>query len=303
MQLAYSISGYKLPGQFRWLMEAVWHADDVFAVHVDANTPAAVFRAMQRVAEGRPNIHFIAREPIAYMGAGLIRAELRAIRHLLETAPRFDHLISLSMQDYPLKPRAAIVAELEAAPGLNHISREPLAELPFHVRRRPHLWSFEWRGRLVRTPLPRPIPRDIRIAYKGSWWRVLSRDFSEWLVRSPLAARYLAFLENVQAPDELFFQNLVMASPFKDRLADRNRHLALWSGRSGSPETLTMAHAERLLASPLWFARKFDENVDRAILHLLARHIGAPVPEEERDREATPAALEASPSRREVSHA
>jgi hypothetical protein len=32
------------------------------------------------------------------------------------------------------------------------------------------------------------------------------------------------------------------------------------------------------LASPLWFARKFDEKVDRRVLELLAQRIGADLP-------------------------
>lgn len=278
MQLAYSISGYKLPRQFRWLLEAIWHEDDVFLVHVDARTPAATMRAFEEVAAGRDNVRFIARRKIVWMGMGLVQAELDAIAAAHRLAPDFDYLLSLSMQDYPLQPRSRIVAELEAAGGKNFISMEPLRDLPFHIRRRPHLLSFEWRDRLVKTPLPRLRPRDVAIDWKGSWWRVLSHDFCAWLLEAPETRRYAAFLRHVQAPDELFFQNLIMASPFRDRLADRNRHLVFWSGDGGSPDTITMAHRDKLESSPLWFARKFDETVDHDVLAWLAARIGAPVP-------------------------
>ena len=283
MRLAYSISGYKLPGQFRWLLSAIWHADDLYAVHVDAKTPAPVFEAMQAVARevagGAGNIVFIERHSVVWMGTGLVKAEMDAIRHLLARPEGFDYLVSLSMQDYPLKSRAEIVAELEADPGLNYIRMLPMAEQPFDVRRRPWLMSFEHGEKLIKTPLPRPVPKDTPIRFKGSWWRVLSHDFCAWLADAPATARYLAFLAHVQAPDELLFQNLIMASPYKGTLADDYRHLVLWPGGSGSPSTVTMAQWHELESSSMWYVRKVDESVDRQVLEWLAGRIGAPVPE------------------------
>jgi len=277
MRLAYSISGYKLPGQFAWLMEAIRHADDLYVIHVDAKTPPATFEAMREVAGSHANSVFIDRQPIAWMGISLVEAELRAIDAAMAARPAFDYLISLSMQDYPIKSREAIVAELEAAPGRDYVTFERLREMPLHMRRRPYLWSFERAGKLLRTPLPRSVPRDIKLAWKGPWWRILSHASCAWLQSSPLTRRYLDFLRHTQTPDEFFFQNLILNTPFPDRLADSNRHFTAWSGTSASPETVTMAMADELLASPMWYARKFDETVDQGVLALLAKHIGAPL--------------------------
>jgi hypothetical protein len=278
MRLAYSISGYKLPNQFAWLMTAIRHADDLFIVHVDARTPAPVFAAMRGIAGEADNIVFIDRQPVTWMGISLVEVELRAIRTALATRPSFDYLISLSMQDYPLKSRAEIVAALEAEPGRDYVTFEKLSEQPFHMRRRPWLWCFERNGRLQRTIIPRLMPRDLQIAWKGPWWRILSRETCAWLIESPLTERYLAYLKNVQAPDEFFFQNLLMRGLGPDRLADGYRHFISWPGNSASPETLTMARAELLMASPMWYARKFDETMDEVILERLAERIGAELP-------------------------
>jgi hypothetical protein len=278
MRLAYSISGYHHPNQFAWLMSAVRHPDDLFVIHVDARTTEPVFAAMRQIAGDAANVVFIDRQPITWMGISLVETELRAIRAALAVTRGFDYLISLSMQDYPLKSRAEIVAELEAAPRLDYLTFEPLAEQPFHMRRRPWLWSFEHNGRLVRTIVPRLVPRDLEIAWKGPWWRVLSRETCAWITTSPLTRRYLAFLKNVQTPDEFFFQNLLMQGLGTARLANGYRHFIVWPGGSPSPETLTMAHAEALLASPMWYARKFDEAVDALILARLAQCIGADLP-------------------------
>ena len=279
MHLAYAISGYKQPGQFRWLLAAIWDPRDVFAVHIDAKTPQPVFAEFRRIAGPRRNIFFVERRPVVWMGAGLIDAWIDCVQLLLEQAPAFSHLVNLSMQDYPLRPRAAILDELAAAPGLNYVSRLPLAGLPLHIRRRPFLWCFEHRGRMVTTPLPRRVPPGLRIAWKGSWWHVLTCEAAAWLATAAGPRRYLDFLRHTQVPDELFVQNALLGGPFADRLADRNRHLILWPGDSGSPHTLTMAHHDQLTSSPLWWARKLDEAVDRSLLERLAQRIGAPLPE------------------------
>ncbi|MEZ5823232.1 MAG: beta-1,6-N-acetylglucosaminyltransferase [Geminicoccaceae bacterium] len=278
MRLAYSISGYKLPRQFEWLMNAIWHEDDHFAIHVDARTPDPVLAAMKAVTAGRANVRFIERERVIWMGMGLVRAEMRAIRDLLERDGGFDWMINLSMQDYPLRSRDEIVAELQAAPGLNYIRMLDLGDQPFNVRRRPWLMSFELEDRLLKTPLPRPVPRDLPIRHKGSWWRVISREFCEWLVESPVTERYLDFFRHVQAPDELLFQNLIMVSPYKSMLADDYRHMVFWPGGSGSPDVVTMAQWHELESSAMWYVRKVDETVDREVLERLAERIGAAVP-------------------------
>jgi hypothetical protein len=277
-QLAYAISGYKQPGQFRWLLAAIWDPRDVYAVHIDAKTPEPVFEEFRRIAGERRNVFFVPRRRVAWMGAGLIDAWMDSASLLLRQAPQFSHLINLSMQDYPLRDRESLLGELARAPGLNFVSREPLAGLPWHIRRRPWLWCFEHGDRVVRTPLPRLMPRGLHIAWKGSWWHVLTREAVAWLTTATQAQRYLAYLRYTQAPDELFVQNALLGGPFADRLADRNRHLVLWPGDSGSPYTLTMAHHDQLATSPMWWARKLDESVDRTLLKRLAARIGAPVP-------------------------
>lgn len=279
MRIAYSISGYKLPYQFRWLFSAIYDPRDSFAIHVDARTSDLVYREFVAIVGERPNVVFIEREPIVYMGSGLVRSELRAIRTLLAMAPDFDYLVNLSMQDYPLQPRAEIVAALARDLGRNYVRLEPLASLPWRVRVRPYLLALERHGRLVKTPMPRLPPRDLRIRWKGSWWCILSRAFCEWLLSDPKPRRYFDHLARVHAPDELFIQNVLMDSPFAATCVDDNRRLVQWPSRSNGPAVLTMAQWDQIAASPMFYARKFDAAVDREILVRLAKRIGAPVPD------------------------
>ena len=282
MRLAYSISGYKSPNQFRWLLFALWHPNDLFVIHVDAKTSQLIFDQMRLIAQevsfNIDNIIFIERERITWMGIGLVRAEIRAIKAILHQNEYFDYIINLSMQDYPLKQRDEIISELSIDPGRNYIRMLPITEQSFEVRRRPWLRCYEFDNRIIKTPLPNLMFGDISIRFKGSWWRVLSRPFCEWLVDAPETQRFLDFLEYVQAPDELFFQNIIMASPYRETIAKDYKHLIMWDNNSGSPNTITITQWDILSTSYMWYTRKVDETVDREVLERLAKQIGAPIP-------------------------
>ena len=59
MRLAYSISGYKDPAQFAWLIGAIADARDVFIIHVDAKSPPSIHQGFRDIAKACPNIYFI----------------------------------------------------------------------------------------------------------------------------------------------------------------------------------------------------------------------------------------------------
>ena len=73
MSLAYIITAYKQPSQFARLIDAIWHPDDHFAVHIDSKTPAAVHQEFAAAAKGRSNILFVPPIPVVWGGFGLCR--------------------------------------------------------------------------------------------------------------------------------------------------------------------------------------------------------------------------------------
>jgi hypothetical protein len=84
----------------------------------------------------------------------------------------------------------------------------------------------------------------------------------------------------------MFFQTVVVNSPFRDRLRQSGSgslsapdvsdcllgvHFIDWL--RGQPKTLGMDDFERLIASPALFARKFDETQDSIMLDLIDAHL------------------------------
>jgi hypothetical protein len=134
--------------------------------------------------------------------------------------------------------------------------------------------------RLVRTRIRLPFPTSVNIQYKGSAWHMLTRDFCQWLLTDPMAKRIERLVKFTSNPDEIFFQALIMNSPYRDlRTKDYGREI-IWPGPySPHPQTLRMEQYHRLSATPALFARKFDDSVDRELLVHLARDHGHRVPQ------------------------
>ncbi|HEY8266724.1 MAG TPA: beta-1,6-N-acetylglucosaminyltransferase [Steroidobacteraceae bacterium] len=279
MAIAYFILAHHKPRQFARLFDALYHPADRFLVHVDRKAPLSVRDAIARHALGRPNVDFLPSRRVAWGGWSCAEIQLDAIRTLLARDPGWRWFANLSGQDFPLKPREAILADLEAAPDRNHvevkaIDAHPETERPY-LRGRLGYRYVEMNGEVVRTTVPAERPADVSIEWKGSAWSTLTRAFCEWVAHDPFARRCAAALRYAFIPDEFLMQTLAMNGRFADTLAGGNLRLILWPPGSAHPETLTMRHRDDLLRSAAHYARKFDEDVDAAILDVLAQRLPA----------------------------
>jgi len=105
------------------------------------------------------------------------------------------------------------------------------------------------------------------------WFCLTKKDVDytlEYLKNKP---DLLDFFRHTFAPDEIFFQTIIMNSPLKDTVMNDNLRYIDWS-RKGVPLSafLTIDDADNLLNSSKLFARKFDIELDEAILDLIDSH-------------------------------
>jgi len=211
----------------------------------------------------------------------MVETELRAIRELVFATHEWKYVINVSGQDYPIKSISDIKARLIAEYPRNMIEVIPLAKIAEHDPHDPHLarrLAFEILGRVVTTRIHSLCPKMINVEYKGSQWFMLTRNFCEWLLSNDITRKIASCVKYLWSPDELFFQALIMNSPFRNDLAEDYGREIIWPGGTASPKTLCMEDHNLLLASSALFARKFDEVVDRQILVSLARDHGYRVP-------------------------
>lgn len=83
----------------------------------------------------------------------------------------------------------------------------------------------------------------------GSSWICLSDKMEDW-IESYLRCHpeYIRFYQNVNCPDESFFQTLEMNSPYKEKREDYF-HYVDWSEGGSSPKTLTIDDYGKLQTS------------------------------------------------------
>ena len=272
MSIAYIITAYKQPSQFARLIDAIWHPDDHFAIHIDAKTPASIRQEFETAARGRSNILFIPPRPVVWGGFGLCQAEWNALNVLIGR-PGWTHMMNITAQDFPLQTREVMLTELRSRPGVNRMQMLPLEDNKAHFRRRFRWVCVEAGGKLRRLPIPYPKPRTFRNDWFGEGWHILTREFCEWAVTAPVAQDCLRWFRRVKHPHKSWYQAMMMASPFAGTVDGDNKRLIKWVRNSGNPRVLTLADLPDLEASPAFFARKFDETVDAEVLDRLTARL------------------------------
>jgi hypothetical protein len=131
-------------------------------------------------------------------------------------------------------------------------------------------WQLGRRAR--QTPFTAEQP-----CWFGSAWFGLSRRAVEYLLRYISGhPEYVDHFRHTVCPDESATATALCNAP-ELKVESRNLHYVRWSDpRSGHPDVLATENLPELLASPAFFARKFDITRDAAILDQLDALISPP---------------------------
>ncbi|MBZ5749691.1 beta-1,6-N-acetylglucosaminyltransferase [Metabacillus rhizolycopersici] len=118
-------------------------------------------------------------------------------------------------------------------------------------------------------PNPYKLPENFSF-YHGSQWFCIPIGVVKYIIEFLDQNKwyYLAF-ENALCPDEWFFQTLIMNSTYKDLVENNNLLYIKWGETfktRNHPKILTMNDIDSIESSNQYFARKFDENVDKSVL-------------------------------------
>ena len=221
--------------------------------------------------------------PIEWGHGSQLAAILRCLRALREH--KWDWLVLLSGQDYPVRPVKQIEAELLAAPFDAFIRFKPVP--PRRMRRGgvdefARRYTYRWRpgptalakldplvqvralpcGRYVGFPARPPLP-----VFHGSDWFSLSRRAVDTVLSAPPAI-VDHFLHTV-IPTEAFVHTVLANSEL--RLANDHRRYAVFDPPTApSPRVFGLDDVDAVLASGADFARKFD---DQRVLDAIDRRI------------------------------
>lgn len=277
MKIAYLILAHDNPKHLYRLVQSLRHENAVIFIHIDRKSNIEDFAASKIF----PEVVFISERVKVYWGGfSMIKATL----NLLSAAfshHRFDCFQLLSNSDYPVKSNAFIMAALTRS-NAQHIEcmKMPLSHKPLS-----RLENFTLEGGRnkhgLKAKLIRAINRclaafarqhkrnykkhlgDLQL-YGGSQWWILThacvKYILDFLQKHP---SYLKAFHYSFCPDEIFFQTIVMNSPFRTNVKDSLTY-ADWTRPEYKPQDSPPAeieehHLEVIKEKKhILFARKFS---------------------------------------------
>ncbi len=243
---------------------------DTVVIHLDRKIDWRKRQAIAKRFDRRGNVIVFSAVRCKWGGISLIDATLQALHRLKLSGRRFQYASLLSGVDYPLKPLSELRGFLSAHEGAEFIEAKNFYTERW-IRTGIYAERFEYWFPFARSGLlSRPFKvwyhlvklLDFRrltltgfVGYSGSQWWTLSRDAVAWILTNPASADLRHRMKFTFVSDEMYFQTLVMSSPFADEVAYHNLRHIEWLPR-GTPYSFQLGDFDRLASSPQFFCRK-----------------------------------------------
>ncbi|KAI0566057.1 Xylosyltransferase family GT14 [Gracilaria domingensis] len=246
------------------LMEAIWHPDNIYAIHIDKRTPPELMEPVHRLLDNAnysSNVHLIPRQYVTYLAITTVLNTLNGMSFLLDQDDTWDYFINLSGADYPLvtpdqmrdvfghpeviDKKLSFVQTTNYSNAVtgkvynNRFYRVPIDSATYSVIRPHDPYGEETmadpciRG-CLHTPgkVPHPLfesEQPLVHIVKSEAWIILHRSAAEYAVHSGLSRQLIAFFANVHVPEEFFFSTLLThAEEIRDSIVHDGFRLVLW---------------------------------------------------------------------------
>ncbi|NJC25651.1 beta-1,6-N-acetylglucosaminyltransferase [Neolewinella antarctica] len=284
MKHAALITAYKDFEQLKVLINELGDGFNVY-VHVDKKSvvPAATIHEVRQL----PNVAYVGQDYKVNWGAvNHLKSYIKLARTALTNADnQYFHLIT--GQDYPVQSSRHFASLMEGDDRsyLEHFSLPSprwsgggLERLEYY-----NLCSLidakqhgKWVNRIIRlqklVKFKRPISEDLGQLYGGSTYWSLSREILRYVIdftdRNP---SILDRFKHTFCAEEIYFQTVVMNSPFAHKVVNDSRRFIDWAkAEEGSPPFLDESDYSAIVSSDCLFARKIDGRETELIEKLTA---------------------------------
>lgn len=290
---AYLIIAHSNFGQLHTLLEMLDDDRNDIFVHVDARARSFREEDFQEVCT-HSNLEFVKpRIKVHWGGVSIMRVEL-ALLEAASSKGRYDYYHLLSGMCLPIQTQDTIHKFFDEHQGKEFIELWQMKKTTpsrFH-----YITLFPEGAGFFLTNLCNNFFKGLQMALGFSINKDVDFKFaSQWFSITDDMARFVLskrdWLEKVfrrtNTCDEIFLPTLVWNTPFRDnfyssethRQGDYNSAMRFIDWSRGSsirhPWTFLTADFDLLVNSPMMFARKFDERVDKEIIRLIKEKYSA----------------------------
>jgi hypothetical protein len=290
MKIAYCITAYQEPQRTIRIVKRLITPQDHFYIHFDKSIGKQKFFEWKKLINqelGKENIEVDSKFYCKWGSFGLTASTLSAMNHFEKY--EYDYLLNLTGDCYPLKTPQQIKAELKNQTsgymtywkmpyqgwGKGGMDRIRNNHYFFHKKEYPYV-------KILKIPrIRRKLPANLE-PYGGWNWFALPKQLVNYTVqfveKNPSVEK---FYKHAFAPGEMFFQTVLLNSPFKDRIVNDNKRYVEFI--DSHPRTLTIKDHEALKQSGKLFARKFNPKIDSQILDAIDKDLEHYKPTAEKD--------------------
>lgn len=225
MRHAYLVLAHHRPAQVRRLVDALRAEGTGFYVHVDASARDDFSRHFQ----GQDDVVLVPRVAVRYKAFSMVAATLTLLR--TARAGSYDYYTLLSGDDYPIKSNGHIAEVLDRSRS-QYLAFWRLADRPSWQHKVRYHYPVEWisirdyhravlrrvfwaafvRARRFFPRRRHPVGLE---PYGGSqWWSLTGDCVDHVLAFVDAHPEFVRFHRTTESPDEMFFQTIVLNSPF-----------------------------------------------------------------------------------------
>jgi len=291
MKKAYIIVAHKNPRQLYRLITRLNDGNSEFFVHIGLNTSISMFFEILDIGQ---QVHFLPRFNSAWGGYGTIEPYLSAMRVIRNSPTKFDRILLLSGQDYPIKSNKEIDAFFKESPHSVFLEYYPIPNLKkwpggdrgglYRIDK--YYFGMEWH-QLLRSRslnvlsrylpfLKRKVPNDMQPYTGHTWFNLDIYSLNYILDYHDAHPEYFEFHKHTYVADELFIQ-MIIGNSKDERLLKSieksEKRFTVWKDPTDAhPKILNKSDFHAISQSTDLFARKFEES-DTEILDLIDQEI------------------------------
>ncbi len=275
--IAYCILAHKEPERIARLINRIKTPTDFIYVHFNKIIGKEQFNSWKQLIEQKcpsTNLKITSNVLCKWGSFGNVESTLNAMQHYKDF--NYDYFVNLSGECYPIKP-VNVIKNTFAGQTTAFMEFFELPS-PFwgnggmnRIQNRHYFVLHNGRLKILRIPrFSKKLPFNLK-PFGGSQWFCLPKQLVSYILQFVDQNKsFKNFYERSLIPDEMFFQTVLINSPFRSQICNNNLRYINWVGsKEGHPKYLTKSDFDKIVCCDKLFARKFSLSVDKDILDLI----------------------------------